>query len=220
MREVRVRYTGAQLMNTEFKELFAICDKITLMGNIWRDKEAGFLRQAYELKMAPGHEIDELNDISWLVVEEVLSVREERGRPIHTAICQNYHPLCLIGETIVSAVVVPDSIIGRIESLIIIRGSPEGCKQMVEGFRQFKEPVSISVVDSTPSDEEYLTKGLSTQKIKAFTAAWKMGYYKNPREISPQEIAASIGISRVTLSGHLRNVESHLATLLANEFDL
>jgi predicted DNA binding protein len=91
---------------------------------------------------------------------------------------------------------------------------------MVEGFRQFKEPVSISVVDSTPSDEDYLTKGLSNQKIKAFTAAWKMGYYKNPREITPQEIAASIGISRVTLSGHLRNVESHLAALLANEFDL
>ena len=220
MREVRVRYTGAQLMNTEFKELFAICEKMTLMGNIWRDKEAGFLRQAYEIKMIQGHELDELNDIPWLVVEEILSVREERGQPIHTAICQNYHGLSLIGETINSAVVVPDSFIGRTETLIIIRGSPKGCKQMVEGFRQFKEPVSISVVDSTPSEEDYLTKSLSEQKIKAFEAAWKLGYYENPRQISPKEIAASIDISRVTLSGHLRNIESHLAALLASQLDL
>ena len=48
MREVRVRYSGAQMMRSDFRELLNICERITLMGTIWRDEEEGYLRQIFE----------------------------------------------------------------------------------------------------------------------------------------------------------------------------
>jgi predicted DNA binding protein len=47
-----------------------------------------------------------------------------------------------------------------------------------------------------------------------------MGYYQNPRGASPADIASSIGISRVTLTGHLRSIENHLAALMAKRLNL
>ena len=91
---------------------------------------------------------------------------------------------------------------------------------MVEGIRLWREPNSISVVDSTPDDMDYFTKDLTEARITAFAAAWKMGYYQNPRGASPTDIASSIGISRVTLTGHLRSIENHLATLMAKRLNL
>jgi len=220
MREVRVRYSGAQLMRTDFKELLDICERITLMGTIWRDNEEGFLRQIFEIRMMEGKVIDSINDVHFMQIEDVLSVREEKGRVIHTAVVRNYHELGLIGGVIETAVVVPGSCIGRSEAVVIIRGSPEGCKQMVEGLRLWREPNSISVVDSTPEDMDYFTKDLTDARITAFAAAWKMGYYENPRKSSPTEIASSIGISRVTLTGHLRSIENHLASLMAKRLNL
>ena len=204
MREVRVRYSGAQLMRTDFKELLDICERITLMGTIWRDNEEGFLRQIFEIRMMEGQVIDSINDVHFM----------------HTAVVRNYHELGLIGGVIETAVVVPGSCIGRSEAVVIIRGSPEGCKQMVEGLRLWREPNSISVVDSTPEDMDYFTKDLTDARITAFAAAWKMGYYENPRKSSPTEIASSIGISRVTLTGHLRSIENHLASLMAKRLNL
>ena len=220
MREVRVRYSGAQMMRSDFKELLEICERITLMGSIWRDEEEGFLRQIFEIKMLEGQVIDSINDISFMAVEDVLSVREEKGHVIHTAVVRNYHGLGLIGQAIETAVVVPGSCVGRSEAVVIIRGSPEGCKQMVEGIRLWREPNSISVVDSTPDDMDYFTKDLTEARITAFAAAWKMGYYQNPRGSSPTDIASSIGISRVTLTGHLRSIENHLAPLMVKRLNL
>ena len=91
MREVRVRYSGAQLMRTDFKELLDICERITLMGTIWRDNEEGFLRQIFEIRMMEGQVIDSINDVHFMQIEDVLSVREEKGRVIHTAAVSYTH---------------------------------------------------------------------------------------------------------------------------------
>lgn len=220
MREVRVRYSGAQVMRTDFKALLEICERLTLMGTIWRDNENGYLRQIFEIRMMEGGLIETINDIDFFQIEDVLSVREEKGRVIHTAVVRNYHPLGLIGEAIETAVVVPGSCVGISEAVVIIRGSPEGCKKMVEGLRTWREPNSISVVDSTPEDMDYFTKDMTEARITAFAAAWKMGYYEIPKATNPNEIAASIGISRVTLTGHLKAIENHLAELMAKRLNL
>lgn len=220
MREVRVRYTGAQLMGTNFRSAIEVINKLTLMGTLWRDPENKFIRQVVEVMMRDGFDIHDIQRSEHFVLEDVLSTRKDNGHLIYTAVIQNHHPLSAIGAEMDSAVVVPGSTFGSRESVCIIRGTPEGCHKMVEGFRMWKEPISISVVDTTEDDENGVMSELTEHQRGAFAAAWSMGYYDKPRTCSAGDVATKISLARVTLSGHLRTVEKLLADRLAKNMGL
>jgi len=220
MREVRVRYTGAQLMGTDFRSAIEVLEQMTLMGTLWRQPENEFIRQVVDIEMKNGYDVYDLQKSEHFIIEDVLSTRKENGLLIHTTVLQNRHPLSAIGSNMDAAVVVPGSTFGSRESICIIRGTPEGCHKMVEGFRKWKEPNSISVVDTTQDDENGVMSELTGHQKGAFAAAWSMGYYDKPRTCSAGDVASKISLARVTLSGHLRTVEKLLADRLAKSLGL
>lgn len=62
------------------------------------------------------------------------------------------------------------------------------------------------------TDDSFATVSLSSEQQAALRAAVEHGYYKEPREITINELADQLSIPRSTLSYRLRRAESHLAS--------
>lgn len=55
---------------------------------------------------------------------------------------------------------------------------------------------------------------LSEEQLEVLETAYRMGYFKVPQEVTAEEIAAELDISRSTLSARLRRVEHNFCALL------
>jgi len=107
-------------------------------------------------------------------------------------------------------------------------GTPEGWQLRFrfadrEHFDSFRKALneqnySYSLIELTEPDEPRLSVGsLTPRQREALVAAWEHGYYKIPREVSGEEIAAELDISHQTLSELLRRgteklIKSQLVT--------
>jgi len=55
---------------------------------------------------------------------------------------------------------------------------------------------------------------LSDDQLEVLETAYQMGYFKVPQEVTAEEIASELDISRSTLSERLRRVEHNICELL------
>lgn len=55
---------------------------------------------------------------------------------------------------------------------------------------------------------------LSDEQLEVLETAYQMGYFKVPQEVTAEEIAGELDISRSTLSERLRRVEHNFCALL------
>lgn len=55
---------------------------------------------------------------------------------------------------------------------------------------------------------------LSEEQLEVLETAYRMGYFKVPQEVTAEEIASELDISRSTLSARLRRVEHNFCALL------
>lgn len=62
--------------------------------------------------------------------------------------------------------------------------------------------------------KQSLSGKLSDEQLDVLETAYRMGYFKVPQEVTAEEIAAELDISRSTLSERLRRVEHNLCGLL------
>lgn len=80
-------------------------------------------------------------------------------------------------------------------------------------FRSFCQkrevPLTIERVTSaaSPEDDRY---GLTTEQREALTIAYRLGYFKEPRDATLSDIAAEIGISTRAVAGRLRRGQATL----------
>ncbi|MBT7938605.1 MAG: hypothetical protein HN696_05530, partial [Euryarchaeota archaeon] len=54
MREVRMRYSPAAVLNSDFKELFKIVKKVVLKATLYYDWEENWIRQVVEIILQDG----------------------------------------------------------------------------------------------------------------------------------------------------------------------
>ena len=128
------------------------------------------------------------------------------GRIRLTALVENSHELLRVGRNIWNAVVAPGSSIGVSGATIIIRGTPAGCSAMVKGFQSWNPNGTVSVVRLTEQQHDDFA-GLTQHQMHAFSTAWRLGYYERPRKCTLADVASELGVSRATISGHLREVD-------------
>nr|MCS5532734.1 helix-turn-helix domain-containing protein [Candidatus Poseidoniaceae archaeon] len=102
----------------------------------------------------------------------------------------------------------------------ILRGTPSGITTIVDGFKKWNERCKISVV--RPIDENEVIEGtdLTEKQLEVFNRAWEMGYYEKDSSTKAGEVADSLGIARVTVTGHLRHIEDKMALLLARRLGI
>ena len=219
MREVRVEYEGATLMSTEFKDQITRISSMTFMGVVYRDYENQCLHQMVEIELAKGFQISEIDEIPYLKLHKHLHMQLVGGREIHCVIIRNSHETIHIGGSVDGAYVVSGSKIGRTGSLLILRGTPDGITAIVNGFKKWNARCKISVV--MPVEENVLNStDLTDKQLEVFNIAWDMGFYEKGSRIKTGEVADSMGIARVTLSGHLRHIEEKMAVLLARKLGI
>ena len=84
---------------------------------------------------------------------------------------------------------------------------------------------SLELVGTTQTDsigfplggnkiKQSMSGKLSDQQLEVLETAYRMGYFKVPQEVTAEEIASELGISRSTLSERLRRVEHNFCALL------
>ena len=215
MREVRVEYEGATLMNTEFKDQITRISNMTFMGVVYRDYENQCLHQMVEIELAKGVQISEIDEIPYLKLHKHLHMQLVGGREIHCVIIRNSHETIHIGGGVAGAYVVSGSKVGLTGSLLILRGTPDGITKIVNGFKKWNPRCKISVVMPVDENDSLNGTDLTDKQLEVFNIAWEMGFYVKDSRVKTSEIADSMGIARVTVSGHLRHIEEKMAILLA-----
>ena len=219
MREVRIEYEGATLMNTEFKEQITRISNMTFMGVVYRDYKNQCLHQMVEIELAKGVQISEIDEIPFLKLHQHIHMQIVGGKEIHCVIIRNSHETIHIGGAVSDAYVVSGSKVGRTGSLLILRGTPDGITTIVNGFKEWNARCKISVV--MPVEENSLNgTDLTDKQLEVFNIAWEMGFYVKDSRIKTSEVADSMGIARVTVSGHLRHIEEKMAILLARNLGI
>ncbi len=219
MREVRIEYEGATLMNTEFKEQITRISNMTFMGVVYRDYKNQCLHQMVEIELAKGVQISEIDEIPFLKLHQHIHMQIVGGKEIHCVIIRNSHETIHIGAAVSDAYVVSGSKVGRTGSLLILRGTPDGITTIVDGFKEWNARCKISVV--MPVEENGLNgTDLTDKQLEVFNIAWEMGFYEKDSRIKTGEVADAMGIARVTVSGHLRHIEEKMAVLLARNLGI
>jgi predicted DNA binding protein len=220
MREVRLQYDGATLMNTQIKEQITRITRMTLLGTVYRDFQNSCIHQMVDIEMAKGVDLEEINEIPFLKLHQHIHMQIVGGKEIHTVIVRNNHETIAIGGAVSDAYVVSGSNIGRSGSTLILRGTPSGITTIVNGFKKWNKRCKISVV--RPVDEKTIIEGtnLTEKQLEVFNKAWEMGFYEKGSNIKTAQVADSLGIARVTVSGHLKHIEEKMALLLARRLGI
>jgi len=84
---------------------------------------------------------------------------------------------------------------------------------------------SLELLGSTQTDnigfplggnklKQSMSGKLSEEQLEVLETAYRMGYFKVPQEVTAEEIASELDISRSTLSARLRRVEHNFCALL------
>ena len=220
MREVRLEYDGATLMATELKEQITKISNMTLLGTVYRDFQNNCIHQMVDIELAKGVELAEIDEIPFMKLHQHIHMQIVGGKEIHSVIVRNSHETIGIGAEVSDAYVVSGSRIGRSGSTLILRGTPSGITTIVEGFKKWNERCKISVI--RPIDESEVLDGtdLTEKQLEVFNKAWELGFYEKGSKIKAGEVADSLGIARVTVSGHLRHIEEKMAHLLARRLGI
>jgi len=217
MREVRIEYDGATLMNTDFKEQITRISNLTLMGVVYRDRENHCIHQMVTLELAEGIDLSDIDEIPYLKLHQHLYMQIVDGKEVHCVIVRNTHLTIQIGYLVDDAYVVSGSKIGRSGGVLVLQGTPTGITTMVNATKKWNPRCKISVV--TPVEEKNNLSGtkLTDKQLEVFNIAWEMGFYEKDSRIKTGEVADAMGIARVTVSGHLRHIEEKMAIILAHK---
>jgi hypothetical protein len=220
MREVRLQYDGATLMNTQIKEQITRITRMTLLGTVYRDFQNSCIHQMVDIEMAKGVDLEEINEITFLKLHQHIHMQIVGGKEIHTVIVRNNHETIAIGGAVSDAYVVSGSNIGRSGSTLILRGTPSGITTIVNGFKKWNKRCKISVV--RPVDENSVLEGtnLTDKQLEVFNKAWELGFYEKDSKVKTAQVADSLRIARVTVSGHLKHIEEKMALLLARRLGI
>ena len=206
MRELRLRFGADVLLGTEFVQQLNRIEEFELLNTLGRSDANDAVTVMVRLRLAPDATFEDIDDIAWLNIEEVVRSEATQSGEAHYAIVRFTHPLVTIPLEVGDAIISPGTRIGRRGAEIILRGSSDGCQALVAAFRLWNDRCTVAVVRSGDADHD-ADAGLTPQQIEAARLAWSMGYFDVPRGCALSDIAKAAGVSNATISGHLREVD-------------
>ena len=206
MREIRLRYGADVLQGTEFVQQLNRIEEFELLNTLGRSDANDAVTVMVRLRLADNTVVDDIDDIDWLSIDEVVRTESSPAGEAVYAIVRFTHPLVTIPLEVGDAIISPGTRIGRRGAEVILRGSSDGCQALVAAFRLWNDRCTVAVVRSGDADHD-ADAGLTPQQIEAARLAWSMGYFDVPRGCALSDIAKAAGVSNATISGHLREVD-------------
>lgn len=120
---------------------------------------------------------------------------------------------------------IPHRIVGRNSHLDVVASVRDWNHLKTVADTVEDEHGSLELVGTTQTDsigfplggnkiKQSISGKLSDQQLEVLETAYRMGYFKVPQEVTAEEIASELDISRSTLSERLRRVEHNFCALL------
>ena len=206
MREIRLRYGADVLQGTEFVQQLNRIEEFELLNTLGRSDANDAVTVMVRLRLANNAVVEDIDDIEWLSIEEVVRTEPTADGEALYAIVRFTHPLVTIPLEVGDAIISPGTRIGRRGAEVILRGSSDGCQALVAAFRLWNDRCTVAVVRSGDADHD-ADAGLTPQQVEAARLAWSMGYFDVPRGCALSDIAKAAGVSNATISGHLREAD-------------
>ena len=128
MREIRLRYGADVLLGTEFVQQLNRIEEFELLNTLGRSDANDAVTVMVRLRLTPGTNFEDIDDIAWLKIDEVVRSETTQIGEAHYAIVRFTHPLVTIPLEVEDAIISPGTRIGRRGAEIVLRGSSDGCQ--------------------------------------------------------------------------------------------
>ena len=199
MREVSLTWDEASLAQTDLAQLIVVVENLTFVANLLITPEG--VRQVIIPTYKEGKTADDLNDISYLDVEQRFSDREGEG-----LVVWNTHALVCLASSTGNIHVMPPTILERGNLTLTVRGLPDAISTFVKMSKVFFPPANVRVSDIRSHDSG-LEQALTPRQYECYALAIEHGFYQEPKAITMQALADILGIARSTFQEHLQSAE-------------
>ena len=205
MRKVLLRWKVSSLGGLiEIGRLLEIVERIEVLGHLSFGEEG--VTQLVELKLRPGHEINEISEMENF---EFIEIHEEDENGILASILCT-HPLARTAIELSNIYVNPPYGIDSERGMEIrMYGLSDSIRRLIGLVRALMPPDSISVQTFKTngfSDYDFLTE----KQRDALELAVRRGYYDEDSSVTLKQLADEMGIARSTIGEHLKRVETQI----------
>ncbi len=215
MRRVTLRWNLSSLRDSEeISNILKIVESIEVLSHL--SVTSNGVLQLAEIRLKEGKTLEDISEISWLEVIEVLE--EEDDSVVVSLLCT--HSFAKSAIELSNIQVYPPYGIDFVTGMEIrMSGLSDSVRRFVSTLRVVLPPDRISVNSIRDSERNGWTDGLTEKQKEVISYAIGRGYFEPESKIKLKDIAEGLGMARSTLGEHMKRAEYEIMKKVAEDLD-
>ena len=215
MRRVTLRWNLSSLQGSkEISNILKIVDSVEVLSHL--SVTGNGVLQLAEIRLKEDKTLDDISEISWLEVIEVLE--EEDDSVVVSLLCT--HPFAESAIELSNIQVYPPYGIDSVRGMEIrMSGLSDSVRRFVSTLRVVIPPDKISVNSIRDSERNGWTDGLTEKQKEVISYAIGRGYFEPDSKVKLKDIAEGLGMARSTLGEHMKRAEYEIMKKVAEDLD-
>ena len=215
MRRVTLRWNLSSLQGAEeISNILKIVDSVEVLSHL--SVTGNGVLQLAEIRLKEDKTLDDISEISWLEVIEVLE--EEEDSVVVSLLCTHHFAKSAIELSNIQ--VYPPYGIDSVRGMEIrMSGLSDSVRRFVSTLRVVIPPDKISVNSIRDSERNGWTDGLTEKQKEVISYAIGRGYFEPDSKIKLKDIAEGLGMARSTLGEHMKRAEYEIMKKVAEDLD-
>ena len=215
MRRVTLRWNLSSLQGSkEISNILKIVDSVEVLSHL--SVTGNGVLQLAEIRLKEDKTLDDISEISWLEVIEVLE--EEDDSVVVSLLCT--HPFAESAIELSNIQVYPPYGIDSVRGMEIrMSGLSDSIRRFVSTLRVVIPPDKISVNSIRDSERNGWTDGLTEKQKEVISYAIGRGYFEPDSKVKLKDIAEGLGMARSTLGEHMKRAEYEIMKKVAEDLD-
>ena len=213
MRRVTLRWNLSSLQGAEeISNILKIVDSVEVLSHL--SVTGNGVLQLAEIRLKEDKTLDDISEISWLEVIEVLE--EEEDSVVVSLLCTHHFAKSAIELSNIQ--VYPPYGIDSVRGMEIrMSGLSDSVRRFVSTLRVVIPPDKISVNSIRDSERNGWTDGLTEKQKEVISYAIGRGYFEPDSKIKLKDIAEGLGMARSTLGEHMKRAEYEIMKKVAED---
>ena len=215
MRRVTLRWNLSSLQGSkEISNILKIVDSVEVLSHL--SVTGNGVLQLAEIRLKEDKTLDDISEISWLEVIEVLE--EEEDSVVVSLLCTHHFAKSAIELSNIQ--VYPPYGIDSVRGMEIrMSGLSDSVRRFVSTLRVVIPPDKISVNSIRNSERNGWTDGLTEKQKEVISYAIGRGYFEPDSKVKLKDIAEGLGMARSTLGEHMKRAEYEIMKKVAEDLD-
>ena len=215
MRRVTLRWNLSSLQGAEeISNILKIVDSVEVLSHL--SVTGNGVLQLAEIRLKEDKTLDDISEISWLEVIEVLE--EEEDSVVVSLLCTHHFAKSAIELSNIQ--VYPPYGIDSVRGMEIrMSGLSDSVGRFVSTLRVVIPPDKISVNSIRDPKRNGWTDGLTEKQKEVISYAIGRGYFEPDSKIKLKDIAEGLGMARSTLGEHMKRSEYEIMKKVAEDLD-